>query len=340
MTTLLLVATLAILAMPPAQIRSSDPPPKRDAALQQRLEAIADSAPGRCLIAVRHLESGRSARVNTEHRAPMASVVKLPVALAVLHEVTAGRLALATPVALLAREMNPNASRIADQHPQGGVEYSVHDLLEAMLVESDNTACDALLRTIGGPAAVRHRLDYLRLEGISVDRTEMQLGNDWFGLVPPEPESAWNRDKIAAWRRAVPEKKRRSAAKEFMKDPRDSAYPTAFEDLLLETWRRRTLSAEMTDTLLAMMERSTTGPARLRAGFPPPSRVAHKTGTGGASRGRTACVNDVGLVRLPGGGGTVAIVVMIHDVRGEPADAERVIARIAAAVFEMWNAPE
>ncbi len=337
---LFLCALLVTLVMPPPPMTGTDAPSKRDKPLERRLAAIAKSAPGLCLISVRHLESGRTARVHTDHRAPMASVYKVPIALAVLHEIEVGRLAFDTPVTLLPGEMNPGGSRIAESHPEGGATLTAHELLNAMLVESDNTACDALLRVIGGPRTVQIRLDFQRAAGINVSRTEMEMGNDWFGLETQEPESTWTRAKLTEWRQALPPETRRRAARAYLRGLRDFAFPTALEDLLVRTWRRRVLTPVMTDTLFAMMTRATTGTARLRAGFPPQCVLAHKSGTGGTYEGRTSCVNDIGIVRLPGSGGTVAIVVMLRDARGEVAEAERVIARVAATVFDAWNAPE
>ena len=54
----------------------------------------------------------------------------------------------------------------------------------------------------------------------------------------------------------------------------------------------------------------------------------------------TAAVNDVGVITLPGGGGRVAIAVLIRDVRGPVPRAEKTIAEVAKAVFDSWNAPE
>jgi beta-lactamase class A len=110
--------------------------------------------------------------------------------------------------------------------------------------------------------------------------------------------------------------------------------------VLARLHRRELLSGASTDTLLAMLGRCATGGRRLRAGLPPAVRLAHKTGTGGTWRGATNAVNDAGLLALPGGGGHVALVVFVEDLRGPVAAAEDVIARVAREVFDAWNAPE
>jgi beta-lactamase class A len=138
----------------------------------------------------------------------------------------------------------------------------------------------------------------------------------------------------------VPAPRRSRADEAFARDPRDHASPAAFTAILAQLQRGRLLSAAGTDTLLAMMGRCATGGARLPRLLPPQCRLAHKTGTAGTWRGHTHAVNDVGLLTLPGGGGHVAIAVLVRDVHGDPAGAERTIARIARAVFEEWNAPE
>ena len=70
-----------------------------------------------------------------------------------------------------------------------------------------------------------------------------------------------------------------------------------------------------------------------RAGLPPGTTLAHKTGHSGTHGGVTAATNDIGLVTLPDGR-RVAIAVFVTDSRANETTRQRVIARIAQAVYK------
>ena len=46
------------------------------------------------------------------------------------------------------------AMTLSHRHPNGGISLGVGELLELMMVDSDNTAADVLMKRIGGPGAV------------------------------------------------------------------------------------------------------------------------------------------------------------------------------------------
>lgn len=338
----LAAALLGAALLAAAVARGSDPvPPARaeEADLEARIARLAAPVRGTVGVCALHVESGRLATLNGDRPFILQSTFKTLVAVAVLAAVDSGRTALADPVALRPRDMAPNASPLARRHPLGGVSPTVHELLDLMVTVSDNTACDALLRELGGPARVTAWLRERGFHDVRVDRDEFALNNDWFGLVAP-PESTWTAASLARLREAVPAKARAAGAAAFLADPRDRATPLAYATVLAALQQGELLSPAMTDTLLAMLGRCATGAARLPAGLPPQAKLAHKTGTGGTWKGATNAVNDAGLVTLPGGGGHVALVVFVEGLRGPLAPAERAMAAIAREVFEHWNAPE
>lgn len=326
--------------VPKAAAPAQRPREQSDRALEDSLRTIARTSPGQLLVEARLLSSNRVARLGADTPAPMASTYKLPIAVAVLSEVDAGRLTLAQPVRLLPQDMNPGVSALGERHPEGGVDVSVGELLSGMLITSDNSACDALLRLLGGGGAVTSRMQALGVAPLRIDRTEMQIGDEVSGFEFPWPDSLRTRATVRAARRSSRPEARRAGLEQFLRDPRDTATPAAMNRLLERLWRREALSPASTDTLLSMMAQCRTGSRRLRAGLPAQAAVYDRTGTGSSFEGRTACVNAVALVRLPGSGGWVAVSVFLRDVRGEAAAAESTIARVARAVFDAWNAPE
>src|SRR6266849_2458886 len=121
------------------------------AALSDQFAAIAKTGGGRVGVFGQVLETSETAGLNEGERFPMQSVYKLPIAMAILDEVERKTLTLNQKVSLSARDMVPGIhSPIRDQHPRGGIEISVRDLVRAAIVDSDGTASDILLHLAGG----------------------------------------------------------------------------------------------------------------------------------------------------------------------------------------------
>ena len=343
-----IVALAAWLALGPAKrIPSSDAdtprvvatPPDRyperpDLVLEAQLSAITSGVPARCGVVAKHLGNGAIARVNPDEPIPLLSVVKLPVAIVVLDGVDKGRWSLSTPIPLLPQDMHPRGM-LGDRYPQGGDSVSLYKLLDVMIRWSDNSAADALMRLVGGPAAVTAWLQRHDIHDLRIDRTERELGNDWHGLAPGA-DTVRSAEEIRELRAQIPEAVHDSAAQAMLLDPRDTGTAAACVHLLERLWRKSLLSEAMTDTLKSMLERCKTGPDRLPGFLPKGTPVARKTGTGGTSRGVTVAINDVGVIRLPNGE-DVAIAVLVGEPRGSINRAERLIARVARTVFDAWG---
>jgi beta-lactamase class A len=72
---------------------------------------------------------------------------------------------------------------------------------------------------------------------------------------------------------------------------------------------------------------------RLEGDLPAGVRVAHKSGTSDVDNGVAHATNDIGLIPLPDGR-RIAIAVFVTDSTADEATRERVIARIARAVYD------
>ena len=325
-----------------AEPRLATAPPDRnpehpDAALEARLRAITSRVPARCGVVAKRLGDGAIARVNPDEPIPLLSVAKLPVAIVALDEVDHGRWSLSTPITLVPHDMHPRGM-LGDRYPRGGGPVTLYKLIRLMIIFSDNSAADALVRLVGGPAAVTAWLERHQIHDLRVDRTERDLGDDWYGLAPGA-DTLGTAEGIRERRAQVPEAVHDSAAQAMLRDPRDTGTATACVRLLERLWRRNLLSGAMTDTLESLLARCRTAPDRLPGLLPKGTPVARKTGTGGTSRGVTVAVNDVGVIRLPDGD-KVAIAVLIGGPRESIRRAESVIARIARTVFDAWSTPE
>src|SRR5215467_5842343 len=155
------------------------------APLQARLDALAETAPGRLGVVVLDLDSGARAAVRGQEPAPMASVFKLPTAVAVLRRADQEQIPLSTLVHVRWDERTPGWSPLGERVNPAGLDVTLDALIESMVGESDNTAADVLLRWIGGPQKVTAILRQLGIGGIRVDRSERTIAYHAAGLLPP-----------------------------------------------------------------------------------------------------------------------------------------------------------
>ena len=328
--------SLAVVAPAPvhAQARRSTPDAPRDPGLA-RLEAeiahLATIAGGKVGVAAIHLETGREVVVNRGEPFPMASTFKVPIAVQLLTRVDSGTLRLDSMVTLRPSDLHPGSGTLTQLFDDPGVSLSVRNLLELMLLISDNSATDIMLRTAGGSGPVNASLRALDVSGISVDRSTLQLIADAVGVanLPPEPELT--PEKFRTLASGVTSDAQKSAADAFYRDKRDTSTPEGMARLLETIWRGRALSRANTDLLLDIMRRCETGPNRIKGLLPPDVVVRHKTGTLGIG-----VANDVGIIDLPNSAGHLVLAIFVKE-SSRPADVqERAIAQIARAAYDYF----
>lgn len=290
----------------------------RQSALQKQIEEIAAEAKGKVGVAAVILDGTKQeaaggnqaadsrqqeavASINAQERFPMQSVYKLPISMAVMSQVDAGKLRLDQKVRVTKDDMvGANLhSPIRDRFPSGA-ELSIDDLIRYAIAESDGTASDVLMRIAGGPAPVQKYLTDLPVPDMIVLNTEKELGQD------------------------------------SQLQYSNYSTPDAAVALLRALHERRGLSESSQALLLKYLIESKPGAQRLKGLLPAGTTVAHKTGTSGTLKGVTAATNDIGIITLPTGR-HLAIAVFVSDSPGDLATREGVIARIARAAFEAAN---
>jgi beta-lactamase class A len=325
---LLILAGLALIQPAP---RPDDP------ALTAALRRAAAEAPGTAGISVVHIESGRSGSVNPAMRFPMMSVYKLPIVIHALRLSERGRLDLSERVILTAEDRRPGASAMAETIAASGpLTVSIRDIITAIVVTSDNSASDWLLRRIGGPKAVADTLRALNLTGVDVSRYEVQFAADYYGLCCIADMRPFSLERFTAMTERVPAEVRALAAKAYESDPRDTATPAGYATLLVRLYRRELLNEASTTWLLDLMQQMHARDGRIRAGLPAGTPAALRPGTSGLSAGVRAAHNDTGIITLPGGRGHLAIVVFLKGAGGTEEARDAAIARVARAAYE-WG---
>lgn len=334
----------------PTMIVSVD---ERDlATLKAQVERLAATADKMAAVSIYHPQSGSTLGVRDDVLMPMASTYKVAIAVQALHLVDQGKMQLDDLVEI--KESDLVSWSLLDERVGAGAKVSLRSLIRLMLVLSDNSATDVVLRVAGGGEAVTSRLktlgvidmqvargtrdlliDYFdhpeftrltRAQGMSFRRAAEQLAsNDGDG----ETDTDVFFDRIEAEKAATPE-----AYDAFLADPRDQASTSSMNALLTKIWMGEALSEDSTRFLLETMRATETGPGRIKGLLPLKTVVAHKTGT---LTGGGGVVNNCGIIELPNGHGELIVTIFVRHTRAkEYADQERVIAEIARTAYDFF----
>jgi beta-lactamase class A len=205
------------------------------------IEAIAKRIDSVVGVSAKNVVTGKRVDVRADERFPMGSVYKLPIGIEVLHQVDAGRIDLSERITI--RQFSPGHSPIRDKAAGKPVTMTVQDLLVAMVRDSDNTACDVLLRRVS-PANVTARMRAMNGAAIRVDRTEKQIAADI----------------------------RKHGERHYASDPRDTATPRGMVAMLEALMRER----KANERIVRMMIDSPRN--RIRVALPENIVVGHKSG--------------------------------------------------------------
>lgn len=290
-------------------IEEAEPRSPAAEALEASLLEIGEGFVGDVGIAVRDVQTGELAHFNGLALFPQQSVSKLWVALTALELADRGELDLADPITIGRVDLTLFHQPIRNEVQRlGSHTATVGDLMARAIVESDNTANDALLRRAGGPDAVRRFLDRHGLQSIRFGPGEREMQSAIAGLEWHQGYSI-GRSFYEA-RERVPDAVRSQAFEAYVADPVDGAPPAAIAEALALLVRGELVSQASTAFLLDLMERARSGPNRLKGGLPPGWTIGHKTGTGQVWRAEQSGYNDVGVITAPGGE-RYAVVVMI-----------------------------
>ena len=335
-TVVLLFLLLPLTFQPPAAHAQVTPSSGLDLCLVpdsvgQQLRRITRRVGGEIGVAAFHLESGARISYNGNLRFPMASVSKIPMALQFLHRVDEGKIDLSEDLVVPTTDFRPGYSPLASWSGGRAEQATIDSLFRLMIEVSDNTATDVILRLAGGPSEVTRRLRELGIEEIDVDRSEARTFADLSGIPDSVPETELYRYKYFRTRDALPAEHRQQARLRFGDDPRDTATPVAMAELLGLIHAGEGLSRESRDYLVESMLASRSGPRRIKGLLPGDTPVAHKTGT------IAAAINDVGIIRLPGDAGHVALAVFVYTFNRTEWRRERTIAEVSRLMYDYFE---
>lgn len=274
----------------------------QQAKLKSEIEMISKQANGIVGVGVMDLQTKETLLINQDHKFPMQSTFKFPLAIAVLDLVDKGKYKLDQKIHIKKAQLDQEThSPMRDKHPNQDFDMTIGELLSYSVSESDNNACDILFELAGGTKKVNDYIHSLGVKDIAIVATEKEM------------KAGWNVQYT------------------------NYARPSAYLQLLQIAYERRRLSTASHDFLWKTLTEGPTGLKRIKGQLPKGTEVAHKTGTSGTNdKGIAAATNDVGIMKLPDGK-AVAVVVFVSDAATDIETRELVIARIAKAVWDYYG---
>jgi beta-lactamase class A len=295
------LAPLPTAPQPAAPVRQAMPLVRGAApyALRDQIERLGRSFDGKAGIAIINLREGWEIDYNANSLFPQQSCSKLWVAITAFDAVDRGQLSLNDRVTLVREDLTLFHQPLAAKVLRGGHTTTLGALLFTAITESDNTANDKLMRSIGGPAAVRETISRKGLGAIRFFDGERSLQSKIAGLTWSQSYSIG--DAFYKARSALPMPLRRASFERYLSDPYDGAAPHAVATALARLKRGELLSPASTARLLSTMGQTRTGKARVRAALSSGWSWNHKTGTGQVLNGRIGGINDIGLLTAPDG---------------------------------------
>lgn len=268
--------------------------------IEDSIKQIIDNEPGKFGVAV-IINNTDTIAINNTADYPLMSMFKLHEALAVCHALELKHAGLDSIITINRHELDPETwSPMLKDYKESSFAVSVKDLLTYILVDSDNNASNLLFDRVISP---KETDAYIR----SIENT----GN--FKILYSEHDMK----------------------RDISKSYDNSCSPLSYASLVNKVFTNSIIDSANQEFIRGVMGKCNTGMNRIAAGLPHEAGVnfAHRTGSGYInSSGEVIAINDGGYVQLPSGTG-YSIAVFVKDFGGSQEDAERIIARISAVVY-------
>ncbi len=298
--------------------------------LKFQIEAVIEGIEGEVGVAVKHLESGKELDINGDTFFPMASVFKLPILVETMAQIKEGKFTLEHDISIQKKDQHLGSGMLSDLDVPG-IKLSVRNLVNLMMMISDNSATDILLTKVGAEN-VNSRLRSYGIEDITVNRTCQLLIMDYLGLDYGTYKDLSLNKLVSTYRKERKENPQafREAAKRFSQELKDQSTPKAMNRLLELVFKKEILDEASCDHILTVMFKCQTGERRIKGDLPRGTKVAHKTGTIGGT------VNDSGIITLPHNLGHVALTVFSKNMSLKTREVEDLIAQISRFVYDYF----
>ncbi|MBL8984110.1 MAG: serine hydrolase [Gemmatimonadetes bacterium] len=278
-----------------------------------------------------HLGSGRMVEVRADQPMNTMSTIKIPIMLLAYRDAEAGRLNLDERITLREEDMRGGTGLLKRLAPGATVTY--RDLIDQMIITSDNTATEALIVKLGMDR-INGMLRELGFRETRLVQTISQFFRNSAAALSPE-RAAWSDVQIFRAPPVTALSAAQVAAKRFAFAVDSTTWlgrstaremTTLLEGIYTAKYANRANSAAMMNHLFGQFY-TTRLPATLR--YRSGVRIAHKTGDFPPTSG-----SDVGVIEYPGG--VLVISVYTNANRGDFAQLELTIGRIAELLVNRW----
>ncbi|HIU86328.1 TPA: class A beta-lactamase [Candidatus Spyradomonas excrementavium] len=233
---------------------------------------------------------------------PMLSVFKYIVALKVLDKIDRENISPDQKIKITEAMVEKSLfSPMLDENKSFPFEITISRLLQYMISESDNNACDILIDYAGGVGQIASYVHNIGYENIKITVNEKDMNEN----IEKQYANTASTIDIARLMKSVDEGK--------------------------------ILSEKSTDFLKNLMLKTTTGENKIKAGLPDGIIVGHKTGSSSRKNNRIKIAdNDAAFVVLPDGEVYYLVVFLQDSVLSDSKNAD-LFRRISEVVFEEFS---
>lgn len=268
--------------------------------LRQELNKIISSKNATVGISIKGIEDKDTLSINGNLKAPMMSVFKFHIALAVLNKVDEGKLSLTQEVFIKKKDLHENTwSPMREDFPDGNVNLTLDKLLRYTVSHSDNNGCDILIDLVGGTKVIQKFINQQGIKDFVIKVNENQM-RSWKNLYV------------------------------------NTTTPLATTALLEKFFKGEIIKESTTKYLYQIMVETSRGLTWMKAGLPENTELAHRTGISGTNDDNLrVAMNDIGIVKLPNGKHFI-LSVYLKNITEKQEDTEKIIADITKATWDYF----
>lgn len=272
--------------------------------LRQELDKIIAGKNATVGISIKNIEDKDTLSINGNLKAPLMSVFKFHIALAVLSKVDEGKLSLSQDIFIKKKDLHEDTwSPMKEDFPNGNVNLTLDKVLRYTVSHSDNNGCDILIDLLGGTKEVQKFINKQGVKDFVIKVNEQQM-RTWKNLYV------------------------------------NTTTPLATTELLEKFFKGQILKESTTKYLYQIMVETSRGLTWMKAGLPEGTELAHRTGISGTNDNNLrVAMNDVGIVKLPNGKHFI-LSVYLKDITEKKEDTEKIIADITKATWEYFTKRE
>lgn len=266
-------------------------------ATEQNLKAISEQYAGyKANIGIGYADNQVTYQ-NNQKKYPLLSVFKLHVAVAVLDKINREKLNLENKINISSADIKENTySPLREKYGVKNLNLSLHELLYYMVAESDNNACDILIKWVGGTDSVEKYI-----HAIGLPETEIKVTED-----------IMNRADMTQYQNRAP-------LHEILA-------------LLKMIDENKLFSEELHKELLSIMQSTVTGANKIKGYLPKSVNVAHKTGSSSRLQdGKKIADNDAAIIKV--GNKKYYLAIMVSDSYESDETNAKIIAKISQQIY-------